>query len=653
MMLTVMGSTAIAAEQAAPPPSIFSPIAPVFEPPPSKLPKPSAPAPAPAATAPAYKPPAAASAPAAPAAKFDIDYTIELAISNQTLKLAFLHIKNGKPEEAAKDLASYRPPTNPYPPLNFIQGLLLRAQGKMFDAIDSFRGAYVMSADQKLKELALFERARTYLALGHHIESRADYMIFLKNYPKSTLSEQAHLGLGQSLMGLKNYGEAVPSFQQAGDNPEARFGEAQALARLGRYDEAERAFKDADAKYPKYLEQSTTARFLYGETMRAEGKPFDARRMLSTIHEGPDRERAALSLARISSIEGHDDEAIRGFEALKGSQDRDIALNSRLELAAIKARTGALADARAILEDIRARYTFGKEYDSAILGLARIDEAEGKYKDAMTHLRELVMRFQPEVKAVDEYEIILKEFLRTGDDEDLKGIWPAIKKWMLDTRREPTLLAVAFRLKKLGEPYMDIIQWLEEHGGREARTTALSELVDHYIHTGDLAKARTYLDRLKSLQGKGAEVQRADAAILFASHDRRGAAARIMSISKPTAEDLLLLGQAYKAAQDPAKAVAYFEKSVDAMNGPPAGVLVVLGDMLYDQGQQAKAYKYYSAAHEIDALNEWAVYRMAVLSAGDKQEELFKLISPSSSIIGKMATSRLREIQIDKALEGR
>ncbi len=666
-IIILMASAAMAADTA--PPSIFAPIVKPAGPSGAERPSPAqtpgnyAPYDRPASTAPspgnyepyerhAYSEPQAA--PAAEAPKFDIDYSIDLAISNPTLKLAFLHIKNGNPNEAAKDLAAYRPPTNPYPPLNFMQGLLYRSQGRMFDAVDSFRGAYVLSADQKLKELALFERSRTYLALKHHIEARADFMIFLKSFPNSKLSEEAHLGLGQALMGLKLYGEAIPSFQQAGQSAAAGFGEAEALGRMGRFDEAERAFREAQTKYPRYLQQSADARYMYGETLRQQGKLFDARQMLKDIQSGPDRERAALGLARIASAEGRDDEAISGLEALKSSQTRQIAVSALLELAAIQARTGRLTEARATLEEIRSKFPYGKEYDAAILGLARIDEAEGKQKDAMGHLRELVMRFQPEAKAVDEYENILKAYLKAGDDEDLKSTWAAIKKWMLDTKREATLLDIAFRLKKLGEPYLDTLQWVEENGSREGRTRALAELVNHYTATGDFQRARTYLDRLKTLQGaKGPDVQRADAAILFAEHDLKGATSRILSIKNPTEDDLLLLGQSYKGSSDPAKAAAYFERAVNSANDPSAAVLLSLADMLYDLGQRQKSLSFYEEAHARDATNEWATYRMAVMSSGPDQEELFKLISPGSSIIGKMAAARLREIQIEKALEGR
>ena len=647
------------------PPSIFAPIVRPIGPAgavrhsePPAAPTAPAPAPAPGNYAPyerhSYTAPQAAAAPAAETPQFDIGYSIDLVISNPTLKLAFLHIKNNKPGEAAKDLASYSPPTNPYPPLNFIQGLLHRSQGRMFDAIDSFRGAYVLSADARLKELALFERSRTYLSLKHHIEARADYMIFLKSFPNSKLAAQAHLGLGQALMGLKLYGEAIPSFQQAGESAEARYGEAEALGRMGRYDEAERAFREAQGKYPGYLRQSADARYMFGETLRQEGKFFDAKQLLRDILAGPDREHAALSLARIASNEGQDAEAMRGFEALKSSEARDIAVTARLELAAIQARTGQLTQSRATLEEIRAKFPYGKEYDAAILGLARIDEAEGKNKDAIGHLRELVMRFQPEAKAVDEYENILRAYLKSNDDEGLKSAWASIRKWMLDTKRETTLLDIAFRLKKLGEPYLDTLQWVEEHGSREARTRALAELVEHYTATGDFALAKTYLDRMKSLQGaKGPDVQRADAAILFAEHDLKGATSRILSISKPTEDDLLLLGQTYRGSADPEKAAIYYERAVDSAGEPSPKVLLSLADMLYDLGQRQKALRYYEAVHLKDATNEWATYRMAVMSTGPGQEELFKLISPGSSIIGKMAASRLREIQIEKALEGR
>lgn len=592
--------------------------------------------------------------PEAEAAKnLPLQYNVDLVIVNPTLKLAFNHLKDGHTAEAVKDVFGFKAPTDPYPQLNFVSALIARAQGKPFDAINDFRGAYVMSADMRLKELALFERARTYQVIGHYIEARADYMIFTKGFPNSRMITQAHLGLAQSLAGQKLYGEALSSFQQAGDSAEAKYGAATALSRMGRYSDADAIFKEAEAKYPQYLEQSLETRYLYGENLRQMGRLFDAKRILKEVKLPPFRDKATLALARIASEEGNDAEAVKKLEIMSGSRDRELALNARLELAAIKARSGQFGDARKLLEDIRVNYPYGREYDAAILGLARISEAEGDYKAAMSFLRELVLRSQPELKAVDEYENILRAVMALDDAEQFKSVWSVARKWMFDVQRQATLYDVAMRLKTAGDPYLDIIKWIEEYGSGETRLKSLGELVDHYTKIGDIARGRTYLERIKAARGTGPEFIRAEAALMFAAQDRRGAASRIMSIAHPNEDDLTLLAQLYKLTPKVGVTLAYFERGLKALPNASSKVALLFADMLYEQGQQKKSLKYYEAVHEKDSGNEWAIYRMAVMSKGARQEELFKLIGSGSSIVGKMAESRLRDISVSKSMEGK
>lgn len=582
---------------------------------------------------------------------YQIDYDVDLIISNPALRMAFQYIKDGDKAGAKKALFGFKPPTQPYPQLNFIQGLLNRLDGKTFESIDGFRAAYILSSDLKFKEIALFERARTYFALKHYIEARADYLIFLKTFPTSKFTGRAHLGLAQSLVGLKLYAQAIPSFQQAGESAVARFGEAMALHQMARYDDADRAFSDADAKYPHYIDESPEARYFYGENMRQKGRLFDAKRLLSEVKSGPYLEKAMLGLAKIAEEEGDNEEAQKNLERLSASTNRELALNARLELAAIKAANGQFADARVLLEDIRARYPYGKEYDSAILGLARIKKAEGDYKGALGFLKELIYRRTPEIKAIDEYENILVTVMKDDNAEEQKEIWASVRKWMFDTQREETLLIVADRMKKIGAPYLDIMHWVEEHGSKEGRAKSLGELVDYYTRVGSLDKARMYLDRLKTLKAGAPEVQRAEAGLLFASNDAQGTADRIMAIPLPAEADLALLASVYKKAKDPARAVAYFERVLGIMENPSSQTILLLADMLYERGAEGKAYRYYETVYEKDPGNEWAIYRIAIMSGREKSEEMFKLISSSGSIIGKMAASRLRDIQLQKMIE--
>lgn len=582
---------------------------------------------------------------------FPIDYDVDLVIANPALRLAFQYIKDNDKSGANKALFGFKPPTQPYPQLSFIQGLLSRLDGRTLESVDGFRAAYILSSDTKFKELALYERARTYLGLKHYIEARADYIIFLKGFPDSKFKERAHLGLARSLTGLKLYAQSISSFQQAGESAIARFGEAMALHQMARYDEADRVFKEAEARYPRYLEESADARYFYGENMRQLGRMFDAKRLLSEVKTGPYLEKAMLGLAKIAAQEGNDEEAQKNLEKLTASGNRELALNARLELAAIKAANGQFADARALLEEIRSRYPYGREYDSAILGLARIKVAEGDYRGALGFLKELIYRPMPEVKAIDEYEHILRAVMKADNVEELKEIWSAVRKWMFDVQREETLLMIAVRMKKAGAPYLDIMHWVEEHGSREGRAKSLAELADYYTRVGSLEKARIYVDRLKTLKEGAPETRRAEAGLLFASRDAAGTAERIMSITNPTDADLALLASVYKKAKDPARAVSYFERAVTAMEDPPASTILLLADILYERGAEGKAYQYYEAVYEKEPGNEWAIYRIAVMSGRDRAEEMYKLISSGSSIVGKMAAARLRDIQLQKLLE--
>ncbi len=139
-------------------------------------------------------------------------------------------LKSGKAYAALKELAAYKPDNAAsIAAYHFLYGEAFNMLKSYSDAVNHYRMAYIYAADYELREQALFKRAETYQKIGLLYEAKADYLVFIRDFPSSAYIEKAHLKLADTLSEMGKYREAVEHYVKAGTGTEALFGKANAL----------------------------------------------------------------------------------------------------------------------------------------------------------------------------------------------------------------------------------------------------------------------------------------------------------------------------------------------------------------------------------------------------------------------------------------
>jgi|Deesub1362A_J573_1020465.scaffolds.fasta_scaffold00398_4 tetratricopeptide (TPR) repeat protein len=573
--------------------------------------------------------------------------SFEGLINSPALKEAWESVRTDRIFKARKILSAYKPEPESLAMYHFIYAKTVE---NPLDAIEHLRWAYLYSTEDELKELALLQRADTYLELGYFQEARSDYLIFIKTFPASRYIKEAHKGLAKALMRLGVYREAIEHYEKAGDTPESLFGKANALQQLGLVKEAAKAYEKAMSRYKGYILSSDEALYYYGKNLRARGRLSEARKYLASVKGASYRDRAEICLGQIAMTQGRINEAIDHFSSALYSSSRDVRRTALLNLALAQIKAGRFQEAKANLEEIRYNYPYGKGYDEAILRLSRLYSREGDYTTAVSLLKELVFRLSPVKEALDEFEAILME-VKEKDTAQFIKLWKSVGPWLLDRSREKTLIEVADALKPAGEPFLEVSDWLLKHGSPRAKARSLTALTTYYAEVGDIKTAKKYLEEIKAIKRSSDDVFRAEAKVFYASGDFKSAAEKLLLIKELSEEDLSLLADTLTSAKDIKKAIEFYEKALRKVRVKEAEDYIALADVLYEQGEKAEALKYYKLSLEKEPDNEWVLYRIGVLSDRKEAERIFKKIGENNSVIGRLASARLKEFSVVKRME--
>jgi tetratricopeptide (TPR) repeat protein len=573
--------------------------------------------------------------------------SFEDRIEAPALKKAWDCLKEGRPAEARRALEAYEKEPGSAAIYHYISA---RAEMDPLKAIEHLRSAYLQSPEDDLKELSLLERAEAYLRLGYLHEARSIYLIFLDYYPDSIHAGKAHLGAARSLKGLGLPSEALKHYRQAGSGPEALFGEANALQDLGMIEEAHKKYEEAISGYRDYLWGSDETLFHYGETLRLEGRPDEAREHLGAVKAPPWVYRAKLSLGHMAMASGDIEEAVKLYGEAALSRSRGLRRQGLLEQALAEIKAGRLQEAKVNLETIRRNYPYGKDYDRAVLALARLQSEDGKFDEAVSLLKELIFRLSPLKEALDEFEAIILKVMKE-DVEQFVRLWKSVGPWLLDRSREKALTEIAEGLKGTGEPYIEISRWLAKNGTGTSKTRGLVALADFHAGMGNTEMAKEYLERLRSLIGTVDDIVRTEAKLLYARGQYRAAFEKLMSVKEPKKDDLEYLAHTLTSAGDVKKAIAFYESVLDKV-GPDAQDYIRFADILYSLEMRAEALHYYRLSLDRGPRDEWALYRVAVLSDRTTAEGIFREMSKGGSALGRLAGARLKEYDVERTVKG-
>jgi tetratricopeptide (TPR) repeat protein len=547
---------------------------------------------------------------------------------------------------ALRILTGFKPDSASMAQYHFVYGRLDIGQQKPLQAVEHFSKAYLYAPKGDLKEIALLERAETYIKMKYFYEARTSYGIFLKTFPESRFLGKVYFGLAKSLAETGSLRDALTYYEKAGATPEVLLGKANVLHRLGKTQEAAAIYATARLSGRQLLSASDESLFYLGENMLFVNKPEDAKRYLSDVKGQPFRTRAELLLGQIALHSNKTDEAMKLFNAALASKDREVRKQALLNMSDLEIKEGKTTEAKARLEEIRAKYPYGRAYEEALLKLAGIFRQEGAYEKATGILAGLAARPAVREEALAGLEQTFRE-LRSKDRKQFAGLWKTGGALLMDVSREKFLLEVADDLRNEGKAFSDLMQYLAKYGTESAKIRSLAALAGNSIAKGDVAGSEGYMLKLRQLKGSAEEIIALEARIAFVQKDHKTAAQKLLQLKKLHTDDVKMLGNILDLSHDQPKAVARYEKAVRESGGD-AEAYVRLGDFMYEAGKNKEALNYFRLAFGKDPGNDWALYRIGLLAEGPEAEAALKKVSRADPMLTKLSGARLRELDLTK-----
>ncbi|MBI5665172.1 MAG: tetratricopeptide repeat protein [Nitrospirae bacterium] len=533
--------------------------------------------------------------------------------------------------------------------LNYIYAKANIMAKQYLEAVKYFRLAYIYATDNALKEQALLRRAALYLELKLVHEARADYLVFIRDFPSSGYIDKAYFGLAESLYRIGLYQEAIEYYKKSGKGPLVLYGMANAMQKLEMTAEAKKAYGEARLMDDAYLKSSPETDFLLGENMRMSGDTVNAKKHLSQIESGPYRDNAIISLGLIAMEEPNLQEAVRQFKAAAQSREQKVKVQALFNLSLAHMKEGKFKEATESLEEIRHNHIDSNMYKDALLALSKIYKKGGRGKEAVSLLKELVYGKQPPPEAFSTLEEIV---LETGAKSSTDGLtfvklWNEVGQWLVDEAREDFLLKVAKRLRHEGKPFIDLCTWLVENGSEHAKGKAAIDLADYYSGIGNAAMSRDYMNIAKDSRETGDAVSRVEAKILYSEGEQTAALKHVMMIKEIEKSDLDLLGNIisgldYMEMKDAHKAIAFYERNLNEADWD-AEAYINFADILYANNDTNKALKYYRIAGEKAPENEWVMYRLARDAGAPESTDILNRLQKGDNLFARLAKSKLME----------
>ena len=567
-------------------------------------------------------------------------------VTSPPLIKALDYLKANKFSDTLKILNEINPDNATLAQYYFVFGKLDNAMQKPLEAVEHFRKAYLYAPRGDMKEIALIERAETYLRMHYFYEAKSVYVVFLKEFPQSRFFVRVYPGLARSFAETGSLREAITYYEKAGNSPDVLAGKASTLHRLGLYREAERAYASLIETNEAYIKTSDESLYYLGENLRQMGKLSEASKYLSEVKHPSFKIRADLSLGVIAMQQERAEDATKSLNDVLASGDREIKRQALLALADVELKQGRTEEAKKRLEDLKRRHPYGKTYDEALLRLARLYYQGGNTEKAVPLLSELALKSSFKKEALTEFESMLVQ-VKSKDKERFLRLWKTAGPLLLDTTREKFLLDVADEFGNSSTAFLDIAQYLAKHGTEGARMKSLAILAAYYAEKGDADKAGEHLKKLKTMKGSGEEIIRLEARLAYLKKEYKVAAEKFLQLKKLQPGDLKALGDSVATHPDLTKALARYEKAVKETGGDAAAYMR-LADIMYEAGKTGLALDYYRIALAKEPNHDWVLYRIGSLIEGPEAEEMLRKVSRQDPTIAKLTEVRLRELALEK-----
>ena len=557
-------------------------------------------------------------------------------------------INSNRPAEALRALSGCQPAAGELALYHYVHAKAYELAGRQYDSLAHFRLAYLYSRPGEMKELAMLERAEAYLKMRHYHEAISSLRIFLKNFPDSRYAEKAHLELADSLYKIGSFNEAIERYEKAGSSARAIYGKANAYQSMGRIKDAYELYMSRSGREKEYLNSSEETLYNLAENLRQMGKSGDAKVYFNAIKDFYLKQKVGLGLGLIAMEEERFDAAIKYFDSSSQSPDRQLRRQALLYLADAYIKAGKLDNAKSRLLEIRNKYPYGKEYDTALLMLFRLYKKEGKFNEAISLVKELILRGSPDKIALDEFENIILEAKNRDADEFLK-LWRSAGYCLLEPSRSQSLLEIAKGLRFSGKPFLNLCAWLLRYGSNDVKVQTRLILADFYAEMGDAGRASQYLVGIK---GDNDDILRIKSRIYNENKEYQKAAEAIISIKDIKQEDIVSLLD-IASAKNIKKAAAFCERALNKRGGP-SEAYTKLADAFYEMGRKSEALKYYRLViamkpedkKELKADDrEWAYYMASRLSDGKTSTETLN-IQKGNTTLNRLAEAGLKESSI-------
>jgi tetratricopeptide (TPR) repeat protein len=567
-------------------------------------------------------------------------------------------LKANKPEETLQVLTAYQPAGQELSLYHLLYAQALVQTKQLGESIEHFRIAYIYATTPTEKERALFERAETYRKMTYYSEAVVSYRNFLKFFPQSTFSVRVHLGLAQASYRTGRYHEAIEAYDKAGDTLQALAGKANALHALGKWQDAQDIYTMLLNKDKKFVEASQETLYNLGENFREMGRLLDAKIYLNSVRDRDLQLPVAAGLGLIAQKEKKYTLAVKFFTEALASPDRKLRLQVLLYLAQAYLAWEKPEEALPFLVQIRRDYPYGREYDTALLLLARLYRNQGKTGEAVALLNELVCRKTPMAEALDELESMVLS-MKDKNSAELEKIWSVAGHWLLDPSRTPSIIKIARSLRHSGKPYLDICRWLIKNGSEETKAQGRLLLADFYADMGEAETASQYAERAIKKTRREDDILRTQARIFFVNGAYQEALKSLMSIIDIREADVLLLLDVARSLKDDEKALAFCETLFSTVTWSPTAQ-VMYADLLYDNEKKQDALKYYGAAAALKldgrqnasmlADIEWACYRVSLLAHGQESIDALAKIQKIKNALGRLAGADLKSMAISERM---
>jgi tetratricopeptide (TPR) repeat protein len=353
------------------------------------------------------------------------------------------------------------------------------------------------------------------------------------------------------------------------------------------------------------------------------------------------------------------DAAVTAFKLAIESPERSLKREATMSLADAYMQMGQKEEAQAELLQIKKNYPYGKQYDAAIILLARLYRIQGKFDESISLLRELILRRNPVSAALDEIESVFSD-AKDRDPNQFIKLWNTAGRWLLDPSRARSILKIAPHLRNAGKPFLDVCAWLIKYGSPDVQSETRVLLANFYADLGDTVSARNYLNIANPTVSNDV-ILRIQAKIALGSKEGRSAAAFIMKIHDVSEDDVLLLLDSMQTLTDIKKEMAFCERAIHN-KAVSLTTAVQFADILYAEGKRQEALAYYriaiaarleKAPKDVKTIADvdWARYRIAVISKGEDAEKSLKAIQTENNEVGRFAAAELKGAQLRRRAE--